>query len=154
MQLTQHFTLEEFTASDTAQRLRIDNSLPSELIAEAIKTAEMAERIRSLLCKLAGKEVPIQITSGYRCLALNRALDSSDTSDHRKMAALDFKAPKFGPPIMVCRAIKPVMRELGIGQLIYEFDSWVHVGRPEPAREINRVLTINAKGVRPGILES
>ena len=36
--------LAEFTASDTALRLGIDNSLPPELLPMAILTAQMMER--------------------------------------------------------------------------------------------------------------
>lgn len=49
MQLTQHFTLAELTASTTAQRLRLDNTPPPELVPRLVRTAEMLERIRSTL---------------------------------------------------------------------------------------------------------
>jgi hypothetical protein len=43
---------------------------------------------------------------------------------------------------------------LGIGQLIYEFESWVHVSTRIPDKIINRIITINKRGVSAGILEA
>ncbi len=59
MKLSPEFTLEEFTRSDTALRLGIDNSLPPQLTSKALETAHMLERIRAYLCERARKEVPI-----------------------------------------------------------------------------------------------
>lgn len=145
MNLSPHFTLQEFTASDTAARRGFDNSLPTELIGSARVTAEMMEKIRA---HLGG--VPIHITSGYRCPDLNRAVGSSGTSDHLKAAACDFRAPAFGTPLDICRSLVPMMSVLGIGQIIYEF-TWVHVSTRTPDKIINRVLTVNGKGYVPGI---
>ena len=68
MQLTQHFTLAELTKSTTAQRLRLDNTPPPELMPRLVRTAEMLERIRSTL------GVPVVVTSGYRSRAVNAAV--------------------------------------------------------------------------------
>lgn len=153
MKLTQHFTVEEFTASSTAARLGIDNSLPATMLPQAQATAEMMERIRSFLSERAGEDIPVSPSSGYRCPALNRAIGSSDTSDHPKMMAVDFRAPKFGSPLAVCRALVPHMTELGIGQLIYEH-TWVHVSSRAPDKAINRVLTVQGpKKYAAGIVE-
>ena len=153
IQLSPHFTLEEFERSDTATRLGIDNTVPDELVPEAILTAEMAERIRAHLSALAGREIPMRISSGYRCIALNRALKSSDNGDHPKMAALDFSAPAFGSPLTICKALAPAVDQLGIGQLIHEFGQWVHVSRLRPAKPINRIITLSRAGAQVGIQE-
>ncbi len=65
MNLTEHFTLEEFTRSSTASRLKIDNSVPKNLMPNVQLTAIKFELVRKALGK------PIIITSGYRCPALN-----------------------------------------------------------------------------------
>lgn len=153
MNLSQHFTIQEFTDSDTAERLRIDNTLPEHLLPVAISTARMAERIRHHLSYLKMKEVRMQITSGYRSPKLNEAIGSKPTSDHLKMLALDFKAPDFGRPIDICRALEPVMDQLGIGQLIHEH-TWVHVSSRSPDNAINKVITANGKGFVPGLQEA
>lgn len=154
MNLSPHFSLEEFIESDTATRLGIDNSLPQDLYDNARKTAEMLERIRLHLSQTAGRIIPVYISSGYRSLATNRAIGSKDTSDHVKACAADIKAPDFGTPKQVAEALLPVMSVIGIGQMIYEFRSWIHVSTVRPEKDINRILTASAKGYQPGIVEA
>jgi len=154
MNLSPHFTLKEFTASSTAARLDIDNGLPERLLPNAYRTASMLERIRMHLSSLAVREVPIIITSGYRCQELNTVIGSRPTSDHVQGFAVDFKAPAFGTPLVICKALEPVLHVLDIGQLILEYDSWVHASAKSPLKDINRVLTINKSGVTPGIMEA
>lgn len=146
MKLSDHFTLEEFIASDTAARKGIDNSLPDSLLATARETAEMMERIRDAL---GGK--PIIITSGYRCPELNRAIGSGDGSDHPKAMAVDFKCPAFGTPYAVAHHLAPMVSVLGIGQLIHEFGSWIHCSTRTPGKILNRIITISAAGTEVGV---
>jgi hypothetical protein len=143
--MTPHFTLAEFTASDTAARKGIDNSLPDELREAAKQTLEMMERIRFHI------DAPITITSGYRCEALNRAVGSKPGSDHTLAYAVDFKAPKAGSPFQIAASLAPVIKIIGIGQLILEFGTWVHVSTRIPDKVINRVITIDKTGTRAGI---
>jgi len=152
MQLTEHFSLVEFTASAKAEALRIDNTLPADLLASAVKTCEMLERIRSFLSDKAGKPTPIRINSGYRCVALNDALGSKRTSDHIKARAVDWVAPGFGAPYLVAKALVGSLNELGIGQLIHE-RTWLHTSTVMPAKLVNRVITITDGRVRVGIQE-
>lgn len=151
MQLTEHFSLEEFTASETAARRGIDNSLPGGLRAVAVQTCELMERIRTELSRVAGREISIIVTSGYRAPALNAAIGSGNGSDHPRAMAVDFKAPGFGSPYDVARALAPKVSELGIGQLIHEFGSWVHVSTRRPSNEVNRIITISSRGTEVGI---
>lgn len=161
MKLSTNFWLAEFTDSDTAARLGIDNTLPAAMLAEAKQTAAFMELIRAYLGELkkphinaSPVDVPIEVLSGYRCLALNRALKSEDGSDHVRMQAVDFIAPTFGTPLEICRALAPVLDELAIGQLIYEY-TWVHVSRRPQVKQFNRVLTLaKAGGYLPGIVEA
>lgn len=154
--MTKHFTLAEFTRSDTAARKNIDNSLPPELEPAAQATLEMMERIREHLSVRAGRDVPIRISSGYRCPSLNLAVGSSSTSDHPRACAVDFTAPSFGTPIEVCRALAPAVSVLGIGQLINEFPSasggWAHVSTRLPEKAINRIITVSHAGTVAGIV--
>ncbi len=143
--MTPHFSLEEFTASDTAARLNIDNRIPDELRENALKTLQMMERIRFHI------DAPITITSGYRCSALNQAIGSKPTSDHTLAFAVDFKAPKSGTPYEIAKDLAGVIDVLGIGQLILEFGTWVHVSLARPEKTINRIITIDKTGTRAGI---
>lgn len=149
-----NFTIDEFCASDTATRLRIDNTLPEALEPAAWVTLVMLERIRAHLSKKAGKDVPITILSGYRCERLNAAVNGSATSDHVKACAADIRAPAFGKPLDVARELSVHVEELGIGQLINEFpgpSGWVHVSTKKPAKLINRIITITDQGVTAGV---
>lgn len=143
--MTPHFSLDEFTASDTAARLNIDNRIPDELRENALKTLQMMERIRFHI------DAPITITSGYRCEALNKAIGSKPTSDHTLAFAVDFKAPRAGTPYEIAKDLASVIDVLGIGQLILEFGTWVHVSLARPDKTINRIITIDKTGVRAGI---
>lgn len=152
MNLSTHFTLEEFTSSDTAKRLGINNDLPIERLEVARQTAAMMERIRSYLSEKAGKPIPIIITSGYRCAVLNAAIGSTGP-DHIKGMAVDFKAPEFGTPFQVCKALAPMFAALGLGQLIYEHQ-WIHVSARSPDKAINRILTVQGRDYVAGIVEA
>ena len=150
MNLSTHFTLAEFTQSDTAARMSINNDLPLELLPAATVTCELLERIRGYLCERAAKPVPLLISSGWRCPALNRAVGSSDTSDHLRAMAVDFRAPAFGTPLQVAQALAPMVDALNIGALIYEH-SWIHISTRRPDKLLNRILTVAGKNYVPGI---
>jgi len=143
--MTPHFSLAEFTASDTAARKGIDNDLPDDLREAAHQTLEMMERIRFHI------DAPIAITSGYRCKALNRVVGSRPGSDHTMALAVDFKSPKAGTPFQIATMLAPVIKIIGIGQLILEFGTWVHVSTRIPDKLINRVITVDKDGTRAGI---
>jgi uncharacterized protein YcbK (DUF882 family) len=115
MRLTTNFTLEEFVVT---QHRGIDNDLPMELFDDARNTCGLLERIRSFLSLKAKIDVPILLSSGYRCLALNRAIGSSDTSDHIKAKAADFIAPKFSNAYGVAAALAGAVDELVIVMFI------------------------------------
>lgn len=148
MKLTEHFSLEEFTIT---QHREIVNKLPPFLVPNAIATCEMLERIRKYLSDLAGREIPMTLSSGYRCKQLNDAVGSRDTSDHIRAFAADWTAREFGTPYDLCMALAPRVDDLGIGQLIHEFGSWVHVGVPKPSKAINRIITISRAGTFVGV---
>lgn len=151
-----NFTISEFCDSDKAKELGIVNTLPAELLDEATETLQMMQDIRDHLSAVAGVDVPVKMTSGYRCLPLNKAVGSGSSSDHPKALAVDFRAPKFGSPTKIARELSRHVDALGIGQLILEHPDtdapWVHVSRRKPAKAVNRVITITkASGPVPGI---
>lgn len=152
--MTPNFTLAEFVASDAAARRGIDNTLPQSLEPAALATLEMMERIRAHLSAVAGRDIPIIVSSGYRSPALNMAIGGSSTSDHTRAQACDWKAPAFGKPLEVCRALAPHVSVLGVGQLIHEFGAWVHTSTAIPQKAVNRVITIARSGVTVGIVEA
>lgn len=142
--LTQHFSLEEMTASDDARRLGIDNDPPIEVVHKLRRAAHGMERVRILL----GNR-PIIVTSGYRCADLNAAVGGSKNSAHMQGYAVDFKCPAFGSPLQIARVIEASDIFPDVDQLIHEFGAWVHISF-DP-RKRNQTLTINATGARIGL---
>jgi len=146
MKLSEHFTLAEYTTSETAARRNIDNTPKEVLIINNLKRmAGVMEEVRLILGKHA-----ITVTSGYRCGELNAAIGSKHTSAHVQGLATDFICPGYGVPYDVCKALEPHMERLGIDQLIYEYRRWVHLGLRDGPRY--QVLTINEKGTSAGIV--
>jgi len=145
-QLTEHFTLEEFTDSQTAARMGINNVPPmgSPERANLQRTAEVMEKVRTLL----GNK-PVLISSGYRSPQVNKAVGGSTSSAHMSALAADFSCPGFGTPLHICKHLHSHMKELGIDQLIHEYDTWVHLGLTQGAPR-HMALTIDSKGTRSG----
>jgi len=119
MKLSKYFDSRELIFSKTAEENGIDN-MPDAKTLETLKyTASQLDKVRELLGK------PVNVSSGYRCLQVNRRLGSKDTSQHLKGEAVDFKCELFGNPRAVFEAIKK--SNIQFDQLIVEFNSWVHI---------------------------
>jgi zinc D-Ala-D-Ala carboxypeptidase len=116
--LTDHFSLPELTFSSTAVRLGIDNSPSDEIVAHLRVLARGLERVRALLGH------PMHIDSGYRCEALNAAVNGSKTSAHMQGYAADFICPAYGDPLRIVQAI--TRSSLAFDQCIQE-GTWVHI---------------------------
>lgn len=145
MNLSDHFTLEALIASETAARKGISN-VPDDLVLANLRVlAAQLEVVRGIL------GVPMYVSSGYRCLALNRLIGSKDSSAHVQGLAADFKAPDFGTPMEVATELAKHADEIGFDQLIHEFRSWVHIGfRAEGPR--GQLLTIDTRGTLSGLI--
>lgn len=142
MNLSEHFTLDELVHSQAAARRGIDNRPTDAALANMRNVlCPGLEQVRELLGK------PILISSGYRSPRLNTAVGGYAKSQHMEGLAADFTCPGFGSPLAVAHAI----RNSGIefDQLLYEFDSWVHISFAKHPRL--QVLTIDTRGTRPGL---
>lgn len=139
MNLSQHFTLEEFTASSMAARHGLDNAPPAPIIDELKRTAALMEQVRTLL------NHPISISSGYRSSAVNKLVGSKPTSKHVQGLACDFTCRQFGTPSQICEAL--ARSDIIYDRVILEFNEWVHIqvgtGR--------KSFTINKQGTFTGI---
>jgi hypothetical protein len=125
MKISEHFTLEELSFSETASRCGLENIPDAVATANLERIAALMEKIRTLL----GSR-PIVVHSGYRSPRLNKLVSGVITSAHCRGLACDFVCPMFGGPVEVALAI--VRSELEYDQLILE-DGWVHVSLPEVA---------------------
>ena len=130
MNLSEHFTLEELTFSQTATRKGINNE-PSEAVkANLAVLAKGLERVRAILLS------PLHISSGYRSVELNRAIGGTSKSAHIDGYAADFTAPAFGSPEAIVRQLKRT--GIQCDQCIME-GTWVHISFAPAMR--NQFLT-------------
>lgn len=142
-ELTEHFTLEEFTHSQTAARLGIPNVPKGQDLKNVARTAEVMERVREILGH------PILVSSGYRAPKVNASVGGAASSAHVHGLAVDFTCPGFGTPSEICKELEPFMKDLGIDQLIHEYKTWVHLGLTA-ADPRYMALTIDTGGTRSG----
>lgn len=119
--LTEHFTLEELTHSETALRRGFDNSPPPAAYENLIRLAKLLEQVREVIGK------PILINSGYRSKLVNDAVGSKDSSQHRIGCAADIRVSGMTPS-EVCQAI--MKSDIQYDQLIREYDAWTHISVP------------------------
>jgi len=137
--LSQHFTLEELTFSQTAARQGINNTASPDIIANLRILAAKLEEVRAFL-----GEVPLIISSGYRGPALNAAVKGSLTSAHMNGLAADFTAPSYGDVLNVAQAI--ANSGIVFDQLIHEYGTWVHIGLERPGTVPRQQLLSIFKG--------
>jgi len=139
MNLSEHFTLEELTATSHRE---FDNTPNATEIANLTRLAATLEQVKTLL---GGK--PVMINSGFRSKAVNDSVGSKDTSQHRIGCAADIRVPGMTPNEVV-KAI--IASDIGYDQLIREFDSWTHISVPDmPSRPPRKqVLIIDKQGTR------
>jgi hypothetical protein len=125
-----------------ASRHGIDNK-PNDIQLENLKTlAKGMELVRTKLDSL-----PIIISSGFRCEALNDLLGSKRTSQHIMGLACDFTCDRYAHVGRVFEVIAD--SSIPFNQLILEYNSWIHIAFPVEGDEPRRqVLTIDKSGVK------
>lgn len=143
--LSEHFTLEEMVHSQTAARKGIDNTPSAEVVKNLRKTAELLEQVRRLL-----GDAPILVSSGYRSEELNKAVGGSKKSAHIQGLAADFTAPQVGKPFDVARKI--AASDIAYDQLIYEYETWVHIGFAAASPRRQNLSIFTGTAFLPGIL--
>lgn len=143
MNLTPHFTLEELTASETAERNGWDNSPNDQELANLTRLADFLEQVKVVL---DGK--PIMISSGLRTKKVNDAVGSKDSSQHRTGCACDFRVPGMTPD----EVVRKIMASgIAFDQVIREFDRWTHISIPnsDDTSPRKQALIIDKAGTRP-----
>ena len=124
VRLSENFTLQEFTKSQTAIRQGLDNTPGEEHLYNA------KELFVKVVQPVRDNFGVTEINSGYRGPALNEAVGGSSKSQHCKGQAVDIECPGT-PNYDVANWIK---ENLDFDQLILEFytpgipdSGWVHV---------------------------
>lgn len=145
MNLSPHFSLEELTFSETAVRHGYPNDPSPEVLQNLRALAAALEMVRYKLGH------PVLISSGYRSIQVNAAVNGSRSSAHMKGLAADFRCPNFGDPLKVAAEIATIAFDYD--QIIHEFGRWVHLGIPAPGETARKqLLTIDRAGTRQGLL--
>jgi zinc D-Ala-D-Ala carboxypeptidase len=131
--MTPHFTLAELTHTDHRS---LDNT-PNA--TELVNIKRLAEFLETVKTTLGGK--PIMINSAFRSKAVNDAVGSKDSSQHRQGLAADFKVPGMAPD-----AVVRALLHLPYDQIIREFDAWTHISISDKPRR--QALIIDRSGTR------
>jgi hypothetical protein len=144
MQLSDNFSLNEFTKSDTAVRKGIDNT-PNDVHLENMKA--LCENVLQKVRSHFGKSV--RITSGYRSPELCEAIGSSSRSQHAKGQAADFEITGIDNKDLAIW----IRDNVDFDQLILEFytegdpnSGWVHCSYSDD----NRKQVLSAKKTDTG----
>jgi len=138
--VTMHFSIEELYASDTANRLGINNK---PTIQKMINLVYLAAFVLEPLRVAMGR--PINISSGFRCEQLNKAVGGVYNSQHLKGQAADISIE--GDMAFGRKVFDYIKNHLTFDQLIWEHDKkgtyWVHVSYVFPDFGKNRKQVIN-----------
>ena len=130
IKLSKHFYLSEFLKSQTAARHGINNTEPDDEVVDNLQAlcVELLEPIRDAF------ERPLIITSGWRCLALNRMLGSKDTSEHILGRAADFEILGLDNAEVYYKIKDSKIPFFTFNQLILEYyeegipnSGWIHI---------------------------
>jgi len=139
MNLSKNFTLAEYTKSQTALRLDIDNT-PNDQHLTAAKAL-----FENVVQKVRDRFGPTVINSGYRGPKLNEAVGGTPTSQHCYGEAVDIEVP--GVPN--AEVAEWIVKNTEFDQVILEFytpgipdSGWVHVSYK--ANGDNRKLALTA----------
>lgn len=145
MQLSPHFTLEEMTRSATARSIG-DSNQPGTVETNNLRT--LCEKVLEPIRTHFG--MPVRINSGYRSPRTNRAVGSSNTSQHRLGEAADLEIQGI-ENADIARWIRD---NLDFDQLILENyvrgiagSGWVHVSyRAGRLRKSVLTMTLGSHG--------
>lgn len=145
MKLTAHFSLAEFTRSESAKRHGVSNEPTPEHLKNLIVLCEkVLEPIRI-------KFGPINISSGYRSKALNHYIGGSLNSQHCEAKAADIDMDGMGGASNT-EIFNYIKDSLDFDQLIWEFGDnkkpdWVHVSynAGKNRKQVLRALKVNGK---------
>ena len=150
IQFTPHFKLSEFVSSATAEKQGIENN-PSPEAVENLRLLSIhtLEPLREAL------GLPIVITSGYRCNALNDLIaHHSQRSQHMEGRAADllvqgskFQVQGASPRELLIKAFKTIITspEIDYDQLII-YPTFIHVSFVSHSDNRHKIMSANGQG--------
>jgi hypothetical protein len=140
MKLSEHFDLCEFIRSDYAKRNGINN----------IPNAEQTENLRELCINILEPlrnhfQIPILLSSGFRCDALNKAIGGAKNSQHTTGEAVDIDHDMSANVVNNKMIFDYIKANLNFDQMIWEHGTslnpdWVHVSYVAKDKNRNQIL--------------
>jgi len=131
--LSKHFSYSEMTKSDYALRNNIDNT----------PNLEQIENLHNLCTKILDKirihyNVPVFVTSGFRCPKVNKGVGGYKKSQHLEGEGADFIIQGYS----VSKVWKWIAFESGLDFdcCILEFNTWIHISYKWKGVNRNKIL--------------
>ena len=144
MKLSEHLDLSEVIRSESAKRNGISN-MPTE--AHIANFRLLAEKVFEPI--RLNFRCPINLSSGYRSVELNKCIGGSLTSQHCQGEAIDIDMD--GTSITNKQVFDYIKANLEFDQLIWEFGTdanpdWVHVSFDSSGKQRKQILKAVKKG--------
>jgi len=117
MNLSEHFSLDEATYSETAIRMGINNQPNEQQLANMKSAAEQLEEVRNVTGAL-------RINSWLRLPDVNVAVGGSKVSSHMDGWAIDCSA-SIHAPYELCQLV--IKAGIKFDQMIHEYGRWMHI---------------------------
>lgn len=121
--MSKNFSLAEMVASDTARRKGIDNTPSFEVVSHL---EEFCDNLLQPLRDAWGK--PINVTSGYRCPELNKAVGGVKNSAHLVGYGADLVSENFSA---FTKFVLDWIKDKDFDQCLIEQSGstrWLHIG--------------------------
>lgn len=128
-----NFTYQEFEHSETAKKLNISNTIPSEQIRANIRclVLNVLQPLRDILKR------PIVINSGYRSAVLNTAVGGAAESQHMKGQAADIRCIDSLQVLLVAQTI--LNSRIPFDQMILH-SSFLHVSFNPDGKQRSQII--------------
>jgi hypothetical protein len=117
MNLSDHFSLDEATYSETAIRMGINNQPNEQQMANMKAAAEKLEEVRNVTGAL-------RVNSWLRLPDVNVAVGGSKVSSHMDGWAIDCSS-SVHTPYEVCQLV--IKAGIKFDQMIHEYGRWMHI---------------------------
>ena len=141
MNLSEHFSLDEATYSETAIRMNINNQPDERQLANMKSAAEQLEAVRNVTGAL-------RVNSWLRLPDVNVAVGGSKVSSHMDGWAIDCSSSAHTPYALCQLVIKAGIK---FDQMIHEYGRWMHISfAPEMRQQALTIYKPEGK-YKPGI---
>ena len=141
MNLSEHFSLDEATYSETAIRLNINNQPDERQLANMTTAAQKMEEVRNVTGAL-------RVNSWLRLPDVNVAVGGSKVSSHMDGWAIDCSSSAHTPYALCQLVIKAGIK---FDQMIHEYGRWMHISfAPEMRQQALTIYKPEGK-YKPGI---